>query len=143
MKLILGIGRCHLQFPTLDLQYDSQNVQNNCSMIGLVMFIFFARYLPMLPIEGFTRQLVLRIYPPRFARAVCDLVEGMKMTARGQPQITMESTPPAIETIQLDWEFDTSLWQYVDFGEVFAYLRGSTNLNIPEPWKTIIPRKLS
>ncbi|CAL1139816.1 unnamed protein product, partial [Cladocopium goreaui] len=87
--------------------------------------------------SGKTRYKVTRflkqteIYPPRFARAVCDLVEGMKMTARGQPQITMESTPPAIETIQLDWEFDPSLWQYVDFGEVFAYLRGSTNLNIP------------
>ena len=96
----------------------------------------------MLPLKGFTGQPVLRIYPPRFARAVCDLVESMKRTSRGQPQLPMESTPPAIETIQLDWEFDPSLWQFVDFREVFTYLRGSTNLKIPEPWKTIIPRKV-
>ena len=64
--------------------------------------------------------LISLTFCPIFARAVCDLVESMKMTARGQPQMTMVSTPAAIETIQLDWEFDPSLWQFVDFGEVFT-----------------------
>ena len=113
------------------------------TVLVLISLTFCPIFLNVIPFEKYTCQLVLRIYPPRFARAVCDLVESMKMTARGQPQITMVSTPAAIETIQLDWEFDPSLWQFVDFGEVFTYLRGSTSLKIPEPWNTIIPRKLS
>ena len=84
----------------------------------------------------------LRVYPPAFARTVCDLVEKMKENCLGQPEIVGKA-PPAIETMQRDWECEKSLWQFVDFNQVFVYLRGSTKVSIPEIWKPIIPRKLS
>jgi len=84
----------------------------------------------------------LRVYPPRFAQAVSGLMERMKSTCKGQPEIPAGQTPVAIEVMELEWECDPELWSFVDFGEIFTYLRGSKRLNIPDSWKHIIPRKL-
>ena len=84
----------------------------------------------------------LRVYPPRFAQAVSGLMERMKSTCKGQPEIPAGQTPVAIEVMELEWECDPELWSFVDFSEIFTYLRGSKRLNIPDSWKHIIPRKL-
>jgi hypothetical protein len=44
--------------------------------------------------------------------------------------------------MKLEWESDPELWQFVDFQEIFVYLRGSTRLSLPDIWKSVIPRKL-
>ena len=88
------------------------------------------------------RLLPARVYPHRFARAVLDIVETLKATCRGQPQITHGQTPLATETMQLTWDHDKDLWEFVDFEELFVYLRGSKNLRIPDCWKDIIPRRI-
>lgn len=83
----------------------------------------------------------LRVYPPAFAATICNLVEKMKATACGQPQIS-GPVPDAVDTMRLEWECDPELWQFVDFHEIFVYLRGSTRLSLPEIWQSVIPRKL-
>ena len=50
--------------------------------------------------------------------------------------------PLATETMQLTWDHDKDLWEFVDFEELFVYLRGSKNLRIPDGWKDIIPRRI-
>lgn len=82
-----------------------------------------------------------RVYPPAFARTMRDLVEQMKSTALGQPEI-VGPPPSAIDTMQMVWDSDKALWGFVDFPEIFRYLRGSKKLQIPEIWKPIIPRRL-
>lgn len=79
-----------------------------------------------------------------FARAVCDLIEQMKSTACGQPQLPHHGrVPSAWETMQMTWAVNAELWGYVDFAEVFGYLRGSTKLRIPDEWYGIIPKQIS
>ena len=83
----------------------------------------------------------LRVYPVPFARAVCDLLEPMKSTCKGQPCIE-GPIPTAIETMSMEWFRDDELWQFVDFQETYRYLRGSKRLAIPDEWRPIIPDKL-
>ena len=83
----------------------------------------------------------LRVYPPAFAATMGNLVEEMNATSRGQPQINGQ-IPHAVDTMKLEWESDPELWQFVDFQEIFVYLRGSTRLSLPDIWKSVIPRKL-
>lgn len=77
-----------------------------------------------------------------FARAVCDLVEQQKATCKGQPLLPESGVPPAFYTIQTEWVSDDELWQFVDFKQLFTYLRGSKRLNMPIIWRTIIPDRL-
>ena len=58
-----------------------------------------------------------------FARTVVDLIEDMKATCNGKPQID-GPLPTAWETMQMTWESNNELWEFVDFQEVFSYLRG-------------------
>ena len=101
---------------------------------GMTIYIFLCdgpNYLP-------------RVYPLPFARAVCDLIEQMKSTARGQPELPHHGrVPSAWETMQTAWAVNTELWGSVDFSEVFGYLRGSTKLKIPDEWYAIIPKQIS
>ena len=83
-----------------------------------------------------------RIYTPRFARAMCDLVEDLKATCRGQPKI-IGHPPTAFETMQMDWVSDSDMWQFVDFQEIYSYLRGSKRLQIPDMWRPLVPKKLN
>lgn len=83
-----------------------------------------------------------RIYTPRFARAMCDLVEDLKATCKGQPKTTGD-LPSAFETMQMEWVSDMDMWQFVDFKEIYSYLRGSKRLQIPDMWRPLIPKILS
>ena len=82
-----------------------------------------------------------RVYPLPFARTMRDLVEQMKSTALGQPEI-VGPTPSAIDTMQMVWVSDKALWGFVNFPEIFRYLRGSKKLQIPTIWKPLIPKRL-
>ena len=65
-----------------------------------------------------------------FARAVVDLIEEMKASSRGQPELG-DAVPPAMTTLAMEWTSDHELWEFVEFDQVFTYLRGSKRLNIP------------
>ncbi|CAK8985373.1 unnamed protein product [Durusdinium trenchii] len=82
-------------------------------------------------------------YPVPFARAVVDLVEEMKATAEGQPQLPpRELLPPAIETFTTaGWE-ESDTWQFADFIPVYNYLRRCKHLVVPREWQTLLPIKL-
>lgn len=79
-----------------------------------------------------------------FARAVADMAEDMKRTCRGMPRGTSANgmTPPALETIELVWGTDPSLWAAADLSQLFTYLRKHKALRIPEEWKALVPRSL-
>ena len=78
-----------------------------------------------------------------FARAVVDLVEEMKATAEGQPQLPpRELLPPAIETFTTaGWE-ESDTWQFADFIPVYNYLRRCKHLVVQREWQTLLPIKL-
>ena len=83
----------------------------------------------------------LRIYPVPFAREVCDMLEEMKATRQGQPELP-HIVPTAIETFgQLEMA-DPQIWRHVDLKGVYNYLRRSKNLQIPAQWLHLMPKKL-
>ena len=73
----------------------------------------------------------LRVYPPRFAQAVSGLMERMKSTCKGQPEIPAGQTPVAIEVMELEWECDPELWSFVDFNEDFHLPEGFKKIEHP------------
>ncbi|CAK9039271.1 unnamed protein product [Durusdinium trenchii] len=80
------------------------------------------------------------VYPVPFARLVADLVEEHKAKAKGQPECPDSGVfPPALETFQSAGWHESELWEYVDFTQLFGYLRGGTRLKIPEEWRPVIP----
>ena len=82
-----------------------------------------------------------RQYPMRFAREVLDMVEPMKASCRGLPEIPAE-LPPAIVTFsELEWE-TSEVWMFVDLASVYEYLRGNKNLKIPTEWRPFVPKSL-
>ena len=81
-----------------------------------------------------------RVYPMNFAFAVEELVESMKQNKKGQPQAPQE-LPSALETYKLDWE-TSDVWQFVNIEQLFAYLRKSKKLRIPEEWTPFVPKTL-
>lgn len=84
----------------------------------------------------------LRQYPMRFAREVLDLVEPMKASTSGLPELP-ENLPPAISTFtEAAWE-ESDVWMFVDLPQVYKYLRGNRNLQIPEEWRPFVPSQLS
>ena len=77
-----------------------------------------------------------------FAREVLDLVENMKKSCRGQPQLPSR-VPPALETFQTtEWNDDPDLWSFADLPQLFNYLRGAAALRIPPEWKAVVPKSL-
>ena len=82
-----------------------------------------------------------RIYPWPFARALIDMVEEMKETASGCPQLP-DTVPSAFEMFNRSWDTPADLWQYVGFDGLFEYLRGNRKLKIPPEWRTVIPNRL-
>jgi len=84
----------------------------------------------------------LRIYPVPFARAVADLLESMKSSAYGQPQLP-QCLPTAKECMELEWVGANPIWQFADLPSLFSYLRMSKALKIPVDWKGIVPKTLS
>ena len=78
-----------------------------------------------------------------FAKALVGLVEEMKATSKGQPQLP-EVVPSALSTMtELEWARPTSPdWLFAGFDELFRYLRGSKKLRIPSEWREVIPDSL-
>lgn len=76
-----------------------------------------------------------------FGHRVVDIIKGAKGTAQGQPQLPA-TVPPALDTIQGEWHADSELWGFVDFRQVYNYLRRSKGLRIPEEWRSLMPRSL-
>ena len=72
---------------------------------------------------------------------MCDLVEELKKSRAGQPEI-MGEVPSAMEVMSWKWDCDPELWQFVDFKAVYSYLRGSKSLAIPNEWRPLIPDQL-
>ena len=84
----------------------------------------------------------LREYPLAFGRRVAGIIDKVKATARGQPELP-EKVPAATETIQdVEWSTDPDLWCFVDFASAFNYLRQCKHLRIPSEWRGLIPHSL-
>ena len=78
-----------------------------------------------------------------FARQIVDLVEDHKREAQGLPHCPASGFPPALETLVSEgWFHESDLWQFVDFSQLYSYLRGNRNLKIPDQWKAVVPREL-
>ena len=77
-----------------------------------------------------------------FARAFCDLFEKLKEHGPGQPRLPDGGAPPAWETLQMEWSSESDLWDFVNFVQLFTYLRGSTKLRIPDEFRSVIPKTI-
>ena len=76
-----------------------------------------------------------------FARHLVDMLEEMKSTCGGAPTLPAE-VPDAMTTFTQWPQVDTRDWQFVDFGDVYTYLRGNKHLKIPPKWRGVIPDRL-
>ena len=85
--------------------------------------------------------LALRIYPVPFAREVCDLMELMKKTRLGQPELPAV-LPDALETFGNLQVADPLVWRKVNLPSVYNYLRRNKKLNIPVEWQHVMPKKI-
>ena len=70
-----------------------------------------------------------------------DMLEDLKESACGAPALP-KLVPSALDCFRGPWFRDPREWQYVNFGEVYDYLRGSRKLEIPPNWRGIIPDRL-
>ena len=80
-------------------------------------------------------------YPMPFARHLVDMLEDMKSTCRGAP-VVPEQVPDALVTFTQWPQVCQTDWQFVDFDELYTYLRGNKNLRIPPKWRGVIPNRL-
>ena len=114
-------------------------LQWNLSINYLVLFlcILFAHEI----YHSFSLSKLLRIYPWPFARALVDMLEDLKKSSCGTPKLP-EVTPSAFTMFSSLWYRDDREWQYVNFAEVYNYLRGNRKLCIPPEWRGVIPSRL-
>lgn len=68
-----------------------------------------------------------------------DLIEEMKANARGQPALPDDIPSAFITMSTFEWECDPNLWRYVNFTQLYKYLRGFKKLHIPSEWRCIVP----
>ena len=83
----------------------------------------------------------LRIYPTPFARHLVDLLEDMKASAKGCPELPA-LVPHARETLANWPATNRKDWEFSALAEVYQYLRGNRNLKIPTEWRGIVPDRL-
>ena len=76
-----------------------------------------------------------------FARHLVDMLEDMKSTCRGAP-VPPEQVPDAVVTFTQWPQVCQTDWQFIDFDELYTYLRGNKNLQIPPKWRGVIPNRL-
>ncbi len=77
-----------------------------------------------------------------FAREVLNLVEDMKATACGRPELP-NNVPPALETFTtLEWPESNEMWRFADIPQLFNYLRGAKALRLPKEWKSVVPKSM-
>ena len=79
-----------------------------------------------------------RIYPVPFARVFADMLEDLKRTSKGQPQLPNQ-VPSALSSFQELKCADTSVWRHVHLAPVFNYLRRNKKLRIPVEWQAFVP----
>lgn len=79
----------------------------------------------------------------KFAETYTDLIESMKSTCLGQPQLPAH-LPTALDTFQMNWfsNLDDELWQFAGIESLFNYLRKHKKLRIPDEWKHVVPKAL-
>ena len=136
MFLFSSFKCCYLLVSQMDyvifhgcLQHQSNIIISYlCFTISIPLYVYRTAYLP-------------RVYPMPFARTMCDLVEQLKASRMGQPQIH-GPIPSAMDVMGWEWPSDSQLWQFVDFSQVFTYLRGSKSLAIPVEWRTLVPSQI-
>ena len=77
-----------------------------------------------------------------FAKEVLGLVETMKQSKHGQPELPL-CLPTVLETFTtMTWSQDGRIWEFVDIPQLFNYLRCARALRIPTEWKSIVPKSL-
>ena len=72
---------------------------------------------------------------------MCDLMEDMKRTRRGQPQLPSE-LPPALMSFQQLQPANSNIWRHVGFADVYNYLRRNKKLQIPPQWRDVVPTRM-
>ena len=83
-----------------------------------------------------------RVYPVAFAREILDSVEAMKASTHGQPALP-NPLPTAFETFTtMKWSTDDDIWGFVDFAQLFNYIRNNRSLRIPSEWKAVVPKTM-
>ena len=83
-----------------------------------------------------------RQYPMPFARAVTDMIEKMKMAAKGCPQLPPH-VPTALQNPDWNWNgMKVMSGNFAGLDDLYQYLRNAAALKIPQDWKPHFPRKL-
>ena len=73
-----------------------------------------------------------------FARRLIGLLDGMKASARGCPEVP--AVVPDGRELMTNWPATNSEdWEFSALAEVYQYLRGNRNLKIPPSWRGITP----
>ena len=79
----------------------------------------------------------------QFGKEVLDLIEVMKQTKHGQPELPV-TLPTAFHTFtSLPWAGDEDIWSFVDIPQLFNYLRKARGLHIPTEWKAVVPKSMT
>lgn len=75
----------------------------------------------------------------QFASAVAEIVEEMKTTSLGLPEVPQQAFwPTALEVFKMRWE-NTDVFEFADVGALYKYLRKSKKLRIPDEWIDYVP----
>ena len=80
-----------------------------------------------------------------FAIRMVQLLPELLSTAQGKPVVSdgvsdLEG-PQAFQ--EMEWELGPGSWaQRADLVSVLHYLRGNTNLYLPECWRAVFPKRL-
>lgn len=83
-----------------------------------------------------------RVYPLQFAFAVRDLIPTMKRYRSGQPDVPQTQWwPTALDIYREPWG-TTDVFQFADIASLYAYLRKSKKLKIPDEWRHLVPDSL-
>lgn len=80
-----------------------------------------------------------RHYPAAFGKKLANIWKELIETKKGMP-VLPEVTPPGVDTFN-GMTFDDP-WQEADVVSVIHWLRGSRDLDIPNEWRQVLPRKL-
>ena len=82
----------------------------------------------------------LRNYPEGFGRAISDMFEELRTSARGCP-VPPEDLPPGplyMDPMHDDLDAE-EIFANAGLEDVYVYLRGALRLEIPEVWRPLVP----
>ena len=84
-----------------------------------------------------------RVYPTRFGWRTVQLMPKLKSRGEGMPEVP-QNTPldgPSIFN-SMSWHSDDVNWDEARLKPLLVYLRGNRNLNLPEEWKVVFPKRI-